>query len=237
MCKITLFKYLRDVSSCSNLSPDSKLISPWWTHYRWPGKSMAEKARPAGRRLSAETTLDKYMLEYRVSEEWMYIHALYLSTLTVSFLSHVRPLLSPTEGILVVVYTKVFDIPTKWNSVPATPWFTSITTFLPHALFGRMSPSVDGSAPCRGCSFWGCLPLLSMCYYTALAADKFLLGVLHPPGSAKTACPAQPACALSPLRVYDAPQSQSGIHQAWFAQFIFSVTWTCRSTVMERQTH
>lgn len=51
-------------------------------------------------------------------------------------------------------------------------------------------------------------------------------------------CLLSTVCALSPLRVYDVPQSQSGTCQSWFAQLIFSVTWTqpvC--TEVERQAH
>jgi len=65
-----------------------------------------------------------------------------------------------------------------------------------------------------------------MCYHSALEADKFLLkvlvGILQ--AASNAACSAQSACALNPLRVYEAPQSQSGLCQSRFAQFIFSVT-------------
>lgn len=173
----------------------------------------------------------------QVSEERTYFHTSHLSTLT---MSHLRPLLSLTEGPFPCCgldwgfqYSHWTDFCTSYCCVP-------LHNHLSTLCLGRMSPFVDCSAPCQGCPLGGYGSLLSMCYHSVLEADKFFLGALVgiPQASANAACSAQSACALNPLRVYDAPHSQSGTCQSWFARFIFSVTWTCpvcRFTAMERQ--
>lgn len=105
-------------------------------------------------------------------------------------------------------------------------YFVHLHNHLSTLCFGRISPFVACSAQCQGSLLWDYQSLLSMCHHAALEADKFLLRVLVGivQATANATCPAQPTCALNPLRVYDTPQSHSGICQSWFAQLISSVT-------------